>query len=694
VPSVTEEPALSFWLHYASREGALVEEGIDQSLLLLPASLQEASELPEELVVTSDPDIAREDGAVLLIAGHPAIDRAAAAVLAEGDTGQAYLPWPGSRPPGRSALEARARKLVPVEHGRIDAAGELVAAYVPLLRVGAMVSYAASLALRFQEQEEAWVDARTGIAASDRPLAGSRGCPLLPEPDGHQRVMPADIPLALPAAHEQLERRAAARQASLAVHARRALESELMQADAYYQEALESIERRRATAAPDRIRLLDSQADATRSERDRRHREIEDEFQPRHEIRPFRLHLVYVPAYLLPVDVRRGSRTFPFTLTWLTVADEFAGVRCPACGAHERLIANRDRLGCDSCTPRVSAGRTASVTPQSSAAPTPRDATPADREYRGAPEDGAADRPLGEATISSGARAEASSGEDVARRTGSAGRRPAPSPRPRGRTDPTSPRSAKRRSRRSVDQSAGRSANQSGGERTGNNLALAFWQGIAGGNRWPRSKAARDSPLRALYRLYGDAGPLCAIGIPGHQSPTEVTASTYPTQPGFPQLTIGTVIAGGEGYRYSLTWWLEAGKTIVGEITPAPDPLALPPAYGRTLEASARLRESAPAPTVELDCVSSALWRVELGRFGLAFAVRCLATWWRVQKGADPAESPAVVAAAVSGAVARAAQMRRSRAEAAVLYGTDAALVERAAQALKGDLCFDRARGW
>ena len=693
MPSVTEEPALSFWLHYASREGALVEEGVDQSFLLLPPLLQEASELPEELVVTSDPDVAREDGAVLLIAGHPAIERAAGAVLAEGDTGQAYLPWPGSRPPARSTLEARARELVPVEHGRIDAAGELIAAYVPLLRVGAMVSYAASLALRFQEQEEAWVDARAGIAASERLLAALRGRPLLPEPDGHRRAMPADLPLALAAAHQQLERHAAARQASLAVHARRALESELMRADAYYREALESIDRRRATAAPERVRLLDAQADATRNERDRRHREIEDEFQSRHEIRPFRLHVVHVPAYILPLDVRRGSRRFPFTLTWLAVADEFAAVRCPACGAHERLIANRDRLGCDSCTPRVSASRTASAASEPSAPPRPRDTAPPEPEHRGAPEAGAAARPVDETAMSGLAGDEASSG-DVSRRAGSAARVRESSPRPRGRTDSSAARSAKRQLQRCVEQIGGRLADHSAGERTGNKLALAFWQGIAAGNRWPRSKAARDSPLRALYRLYGDTGPLCAIGIPGHQWPSEVTASTYPTQPGFPQLTVGTVVAGGEDYRYSMSWWTEAGKAIVAEITPVPDPLALPPAYGRTAGAAARLGEFAPPPTVELDRVSSTLWRVELGRSGLPFAVRCLTTWWRVQKAADLAESPAAIAAAVSGAVARAAQMRRTRAESATIYGTDLALLERAARGLKDALRLDRARGW
>jgi hypothetical protein len=353
--TLSDEPALSFWLGYAEREGALVEDHGDHALVLLTDPLREQSELPEEVTVTSHPDIAREDGTVLLIAGHPAVERAAGSVLAEGDTGSAYLPWPASRPPSRSILESRAREQVPIEHGRIDAAGEPIAAYVPLLRVGAMVSYAASLTLRFQEQEEVWVDARTGLAPSQRVLAGARDRARLPRPDGHARRLGADLSLAIPAAHEQLERRAAARERSLVVHARRALDSELARADAYYEATLESIARRRATAVPDRARLLDAQAGATRTERARRSREIHDEYRPRHEIHPFRLHLVHLPAFVLPVNVRRGSQAFQFELTWVAAAGEFVSVRCPACDAAEALVATRERLGCRACTAGTSA---------------------------------------------------------------------------------------------------------------------------------------------------------------------------------------------------------------------------------------------------------------------------------------------------------------------------------------------------
>jgi hypothetical protein len=70
-----------------------------------------------------------------------------------------------------------------------------------------------------------------------------------------------------------------------------------------------------------------------------------------------------VPAYVLPVDVRRGSHTFPFALTWLAAVDEYAAVRCPACDASQRLVAGRDRLGCESCIPRAAAGYGTSSAP-------------------------------------------------------------------------------------------------------------------------------------------------------------------------------------------------------------------------------------------------------------------------------------------------------------------------------------------
>ena len=347
--ALREEPALRFWLSYAEQEGALVEEGGDSALVVLPEPVQDRCDLPEEVRVTASPDVAREDGAVLLIAGHPAVERAAAAVLEAGDTGSAHLPWPRSRPPSRGELVSRARERLGVGHGRIDPAGEPIAAYLPLLRVGAMVSYAASLTLRFREQEQVLLDATTRLDPRERLSEIAIAARWLRRPDGHGRLLSANLPAAVMTAHALIERRAAARESALAAQARRALATELARAESYYEQALASIEHRRATATPDRARMLDAQAQATCAERARRRREIEDEYRPRHEIRLFRLQLIYTPAYVLPVAVQRGSRTFGFQLTWVLSAGEFAAVRCPTCSAVEPLIATRERLGCRAC---------------------------------------------------------------------------------------------------------------------------------------------------------------------------------------------------------------------------------------------------------------------------------------------------------------------------------------------------------
>lgn len=344
------EPGLRFWLRYAEHQGALVEDGGDHALTVLPDWLQEAAQLPEEFAVTSDPDVASEDGAVLMIPGHPALERAAASVLDEGDVGRLYLPWPASTP-GTAELQARAREHFHIEHGRIDARADAKRAYVPLVRVGAMIAYATSLTHRFQEQEQVWVDARTGLVVADSVLDAVHCRPRLPAPDATATPLDADLPLALRGAHERLEQRAAQRLAALGAQAQRALELELARADAYYDGALESIERRRASAEPDRRRLLDGQAEATRAEHARRRREIEEELESHHEIRPFRLHLLLVPGLVLPVDVRRGARTFPFSFIWLAAGAGFADVRCPRCGAAAVLVAGRERLGCRSCLP-------------------------------------------------------------------------------------------------------------------------------------------------------------------------------------------------------------------------------------------------------------------------------------------------------------------------------------------------------
>lgn len=653
---MSHEPALRFWLGWAEQEGALVEDAGDHALLVLPEPLQEASELPEEFAVTSDPDVAREDGAVLLIPGHPALERAAAGVLEAGDAGRTYLPWPDSADPRAADLEARARERFHVEHGRIDAAGQPRRVYLPLLRVGAMIHYAASLTHRFQEQEEAWVDARTGLGLPTGVLEALRVRLQLPEPDARHVMLEADLPLAVARAHAALEERAAARAAALLAQGRRALQSELARADAYYSGTLESIERRRASAPPDRARLLDAQAEATRAEQARRRREIEEQHRPRHELRPFRLHLVLAPAFVLPVEIRRGRRAYPFELAWLAVAGSFADVRCPQCEADAELVAGRERLGCQSCLPRAGSSQGVPA---------------ADAEVRAVEQ-----APESARAPSQRARTKPAQADDHPR--GAA--RPKPSGRP--------PPNARRRS--AADLRRGRGDGSARLERTGNKLAFDIWQCVANRERWPRKKVARHSPLSALYRLYGAEGPLRAIGVPLGGWPAETTTVTYPSSTGAPMLTHGEIKVGRVLYPYSLCWWLEAGKPVAAEVLPVPMPLLLAP-NGRS---DTGLREDAPRPLIGLDPIAAELWRVELPAAGLPMTVRCLATWWRVESAVDRSRPATAVAAAVGYAVGRAAGLRRTRAGAAEAFGVEAPLMDEAASALGSRLRLDRGRGW
>ncbi|MGI8800724.1 MAG: hypothetical protein ACR2KV_00915 [Solirubrobacteraceae bacterium] len=684
----THESALRFWLRFATREGALVEDAGDHAVLVLPQELQEAAELPEEVAVTSDPDVAREDGAVLLIAGHPELERAAAAVLEAGDIGRAYLPWPASAPPRIEELERAARDRWTVEHGRIDCRGQPRPVFAPLLRIGAIVHYEASLTHQFHEQVESWVDARTGLPPPQRALNTLLG-QHRPEagPDVRHRTLPARLELALAAGHADIERRAEARAARLLEHGRRAHDAELARADEYYRGTLESLERRRVAAPPERARLLEDQAAATRGERDRRRREIEQQYRPRHELRPFRLHLVMAPAYAIAADVRRGARRYPLELVWLAGGAGFADLLCPRCDGDGELVAGREQLGCHTCLPRATAAteggargvvaegpRSGSATPrQQRQQPTPP--SPSDLpgfpngDRRGAP------RPT---VVEDGARPSAAAAAGTA--VVSPARRPPERPPP----------SARRRL--AAERDSRGSSRGDGLEERGNKLALELWQRVALGERLPRSKIVRDSPLSALHRLYGAAGPLRAIGVAPGNCPSEATASTFPGQPLGPQVTGGEIVAGGRKYRYLLCWWLVAGKPVVAELTATIDDLLR--LRRRQSGTTALAGERPPAPVIALDSVAAELWRIEPRRVGLTIAARCLATWWRVATAIGEPADPSVLAAAIGLAVSRASGLRRTRADGAAVYGVAPSGLDAAARTLRPLLGLDPGRGW
>ena len=243
----TVECGLAFWLSYVESRGGLWEErSADRALVMVPPALQRAFDLPEELIVTEHPDVAREDGATLLTTGHPLLTAAAEDALHAADAGLLTLSEPSTRRPDDGRLLDRARDSFPVDHGRIDAKGPAGRVMRQVLRVGALISYSASADDQFHERTECLVDvpSRLKLAGpvSDRlrrAAAAAAGASL--------GAVPADlgqVPPALAEAHRLLDLAAAARcQALAAGTVREAAEAELERTWQYYAEQLASLAR-------------------------------------------------------------------------------------------------------------------------------------------------------------------------------------------------------------------------------------------------------------------------------------------------------------------------------------------------------------------------------------------------------------------------------------------------------------------
>ncbi len=291
------DPALAFWLRHVAAAGGLWEPAGDSTYVVLPPVLREVYRLPEELQVTADPDVAREDGATLLALGHPVLAEAAERVLASGDAGHRVLARPPSLPPSTDVLVTAVRDAFPVDHGRIDLAGEPTFGWHPVLRVGALVTYELSAEDHFQEQAERWVDGPAhcllppGLAErlSRAPVAG-RGAPGPPAGD----FPGSSLAAAVAEAHRLIDADAADRREALTAQVRDTHDMERARAAAYYADAIAGIERRLATAAADRRAVLEQRLRSTREEEARRLAEIAEKYEARHVIRPYRLHVIEV----------------------------------------------------------------------------------------------------------------------------------------------------------------------------------------------------------------------------------------------------------------------------------------------------------------------------------------------------------------------------------------------------------------
>ncbi|HEY2552015.1 MAG TPA: hypothetical protein VGI64_15720 [Streptosporangiaceae bacterium] len=670
------DSGLAFWLRYVESRGGLWESAGDSTLVMVPPRLQRRLELPEEFAVTEHPDVAREDGVALLGAGHPLLTAAAEDVLSGDDAGLLTLAAPASLPPDGERLLAKARDQFPVDHGRIDASEPVERRLRQMLRVGALVTYTAAADNQFHERAECWIDVPSRQELPEQAVNRMRqfiadGAATDAQPDL------GAIPPALAAAHHLLDQKFSERcQALAGGSARDAAEAELARARKYYAEALASLAKRQANAAPDRRALLAARAESVRAEEKRRLAEIEEKNAARHEIRPYRLHLLAVPVLRLPVDVLRGARRFPLVLDWLLPAGEFAPVRCPACGANTAgspLVAVKTHLGCANCV-APAAARPAAPSAQGGTTGTPaagrseksRSAVP--ETARGREKTAAPKRAVPASAVGKAAAAKP---------------RPVP-PAAKAKVKPPGPQAL---------------------EKTGEKLAMEFWSVTGQANlRALRRLCAEDTPAAAAIRLYGISAPAAAVGLgPGErlESLTSVSA-----------MAPGDTVAGTGGYlhtshdeyTYLLRW--HPDTRLICEILPFGNLVSpfgtwmsarLPSPRWLHSSASARMFGGLPEPEADLDPVAIRLWRKALPAHGLPLTLRCLTAWWRISDGSAllAAHPPSVLAAAIHRMVGyRAAEPGVTHEAIADLYRVTAAQTRAITSLLQGRLKLAPQQPW
>ncbi len=695
------DPALQFWLDYVESGDGLWEPGPDSFLVMLPPHLQSDFGLPEEIRATNDPDVARDDGLTLLAAGHPALLKAAESVLDAGDVGHLVLGTPRSRPPDAAIVLEHARERIVIEHGRIFASGGLVATTRQVLRVGATVRYAVSADEHLQEQAECWVDVPTGAVLPaplvSRLAAAARAAPRSEdEPSGHgalaevgERAADRDLPqpgngtvvVALSRAWQHLESVALARRTELAAQSRHSHDAERHRAEEYYAAAVASIEERKASANAERRALLEARVATTHEERRRRLADIAERYQPRHDVRPLRLHSVELPVLRQAVDIRRGERCYSAVLDWLLPAGDFAPVPCPRCGSQFRLVATKAQLGCVDCVPRVVLAPVEPPADRARSRPTAPPATPASEPTRDAP------NAVGAVAASSGTAQQGGRAQPGRPVQPAGPARLAPRGRAAGQSASTPVRTSARAALPTAPDTRARQ-----------NTAVAFWQAAANHDeRKLRRLVADGSPMAALFRMYGARAPLVAVGW-GELIPDAVTANTPAGQLHGLWATIGELTVRKVGQSYLLRWASGPMRQVV-EVLPFDN------AFFLHDFAAARLRTTRPALfggfprcRVPLDPVAERLVATMAPQHGLTLLARSLASWWRVNAESRDAISGRYPGDALAAALHRAtcywSNADCSYADAARWYRVDEGLIRKVTPVLQRQLDLGRLQPW
>lgn len=654
-------PSFAFWLNYLDSHGGLWEQSGDTVLAILPGHLSAKHDLPETALITDDPDIAREDGVLFLGAGHPEIDKGAETIIDSGDVGALTVPH-RAKPLSTEDLLAKIRDQVPVDHGRIDGTGSSIRSHRPLLRLGALVSHAVSADDQFTEVAECLIDLPSRITWKQDAAARLRGAMTTAEATSRPNVPANRLATAVAAAHRELDTAAARRVRELAGEANTERAAELARASEYYAAALAAIDKRRGGADAQRLALLDARAEATTGERDRRLAEINEKYRPQHALRPYRLHLVDLPVWRLATDVRRGERRWPMVFDYVPLLGTVAPTRCPTCDAHSPLVATKTHLGCEICVPAKAPARPAPVTakPQGGAAKDALDraktTSKAKSETRAAPAPAQQRLPLDNTPVT----ARKQPGPPAAQRAAAPNTvRPVAPPRP---FLPGKPEERK---------------------------VVDFWNHLGAGDTRKLSRLiAPDSPLAALIRLYGSAGPLNGIGVPPGHTPMKFTCGNY-DQPVAGQRggTAGELHTHHGEYRYLLLW---SPDKLLEEIFPYSAPWHLGRAFFTPVT-------QAPAARIDMDIVAQLLLTHTTARHGLTFAARALAAWWRLP---DPDNllarfSPQTLAGSVDRAIRYwSGGGQAGYPEAAAAFRADQADMRKATPILQKQLRLSDTRNW
>lgn len=641
------DSGLEFWLRYVESAGGLTEDAGDTALVVLPAGVQARLMLPEEFAVTGDPDVAREDGAMFLAAGHPVLGQAADDVLAAGDVGRVAIRVPPAPPPEAAGLLERARDQFPVDHGKIDATEAPARGIRSMLRVGALVTYTASAEDHYQERAETFLDA---VSRVELPASAAAQLLTLGRTTAGGAVNVGRLTMAIGQAHQLIEERARRREDSLARDLAKTFGAELERAREYYRDMLATIAKRQENAPQDRRELLAARAESVRQEEVRRLAEIREKFQPAHEIRPYRLQVYELPSWRFPVDIRRGDRRYPLVLEWLLPLSRFADVRCPHCDAARPLVAGKTRLGCTDCLAKP----TVQLVPDPAVAARPVVSKPEPKKAPPTP--------------------------PVARK-----------PRAVRPQQPLPPKSLPPRS------VPPKSLSPADVVKMGRKVNAKVWDAVVQRDRRISRLCAPDSPAAAAVKLYGPAGAAAAIGIPLTDTPVASTAATESDGDGL-YATAGEVETAGACFFPFLLWWrMVDGVPLLDEITPYDRVLRPDRLPGYIFGPGAQALLDPPQPRMELDPVIKQLWRRCRRRHGLPTMLRSIAAWWRLADTSElTSKHPAVVlAAALDRAICqRTAQAGARYAEIAVDYGVEESAVRIVGAELQKQLGLSRTRLW